>query len=370
MTVRAAGPGARAGQNGFGRRDLVLFAAAVGFGWKAARAQGRTPRVGVIGAGSPATEARFLAAFRDSLRALGWVDGGNLVIVDRWGEGNARRLPGMVDELNWSSLDALVTDAVPAAVAAAKVTRTIPIVLAGVPDAVALGLADSLARPGGNVTGLSPSTFDLAGAQLQLLRAIAPGMRHIAAIADFEDAGADQRWLAVQTRFEGLGLRLLELQTTTAGAVDRAFELARNDGCDGLWVALERAGAEERAQVVRFAADYRLPAVYPSRRFVELGGLMSYGPDAMDLFRSAALYVDKILKGAHPAEMPIAAPKKYHLVVNRAAARALGLTVPQSVLARADEIVEKEVVRPPPPPSMPPPDREGAEAKSASAGGG
>ncbi|HEV2300013.1 MAG TPA: ABC transporter substrate-binding protein [Stellaceae bacterium] len=371
MTVRAGGPGARAANGALGRRDLLLFAAVAGAaGWKPARARGRTPRIGFVRAGSRQAEARLLAAFRGSLGALGWVDGRNVVILDRWGEGDAGRLPEMVDGLNWSTIDALVTDAAPAAVAAAKVTRTIPIVLAGVPDAVALGLADSLARPGGNVTGLSPSTFDLAGRQLQLLRAAAPAMRHLAAIANFELGGADQRWLSIQTRCERLGLQLLELQTTTPGAVDRAFELARNEGCDGLWVAFDREAAGERAEVVRLAADNRLPAVYPARGFVELGGLMSYGPDPVDLFRHAALYVDKILGGAHPADLPIAAPVTYHLAVNRAAARSLGLTIPPAVLARADEIIDNEVAQPPAPPPMPPPHREGPEAKSASIGGG
>ena len=363
MTVRAGGPGARAARGSLGRRDLLLAAAAA-VGCKAARAQGRVPRVGFIEAGSPKTQGRLLAAFRDGLAALGWVDGRNVVIVEGWGEGDAGRLPGIVDGLGWSALDALVTGAAPAAVAAAAVTRSIPIVLAGVPDAAALGLA------GRNVTGLSPSTFDLAGRQLQLLHATAPAMHHVAAIADFAEAGADRRWLAVQTRCDRLGLQLLELQTTTRGAIERAFELARNEGCDGLWVAFDSAAPEERAAVVRLAADNRLPAVYPARGFVELGGLMSYGADLRDLFRQAALYVDKILKGAHPADLPLAPPARYRLAVNRTAARALGLTIPPAVLARADEIVERGVERPAPPPPMPPQHLEGPEAKSGSVGGG
>ena len=363
MTVRAGGPGVRTARSSLGRRDLLLFAVAAA-GCKAARAQGRMPRVGFIEAGSPKTQGRLLAAFRDGLAALGWVDGKNVIIVEAWGEGEAGRLPGIVDGLNWSAIDALVTGAAPAAVAAAEVTRSIPIVLAGVRDAAALGLT------GRNVTGLSASTLDLAGRQLQLLKTTAPAMRHIAAIADFEGPGADRRWLAVQTSCDRLGLRLLELQTTTRGAVERAFELARNEGCDGLWVAFDRAAPDERAAVVRLAADNRLPAVYPARGFVELGGLMSYGPDPRELFRQAALYVDKILKGARPADLPLATPGKYHLAVNRTAAQALGLTIPPAVLARADEIVEREVERPLPPPPLPPPHREGPEAKSGSVGGG
>lgn len=363
MTVRAGGPGARAAKGRLGRRDLLLFAAAAA-GCKAARAQARMPRVGFIEAGSSKTQGQLLAALRDGLAALGWVNGKNLTIVEGWGEGDAGRLPGIVDGLSWSTIDALVTDAAPAAVAAAEVTRSIPIVLAGVPDAAALGLT------GRNFTGLSASTLDLAGRQLQLLKATAPAMRHIAAIADFEEPGADQRWLAVQTSCDRLGLQLLELQTTTRGAVERAFELARNEGCDGLWVALGRAAPDERVAVVRLAADNRLPAIYPARGFVELGGLMSYGPEPRELFRQAALYVDKILKGAYPADLPLATPAKYHLAVNRVAARTLGLTIPPAVLARADEILEREVERPLPPPPMPPPHREGPEAKSGSVGGG
>jgi putative ABC transport system substrate-binding protein len=370
MTVAAARPGAGAANSKLGRREFLALAAAAAAGGKAACAQGRTPRIGFIAAGSRHTDARLLAAFRDALQALGWIGGGNVVIVDRWGEGYPSRLPAIVDELSWSTIDVLVTDAVLAAVAAAKVTRTIPIVLAGVPDSVALGLADSLARPGGNVTGLSPDTLDLAGRQLQLLHQTAPAIRYLAAIADFEGTGADKRWLAVQTQCDRLGLALLELQTTTPGAVERAFALARNAGCDGLWVAFDRATAGERAEVVRLAADNRLPAIYPTREFVELGGLMSYGPDSVDRFRQAALYVDKILKGARPADLPIAPPQKYHLVVNRTAAQALGLTIPPAVLARADEIVETEMVRPPAPAPMPPPHREGPAPRSELAAGG
>jgi putative tryptophan/tyrosine transport system substrate-binding protein len=343
MTLRASGPVARADGISPGRRDLLWLAAGVALGWWPARAEDRIKQIGFVEAGSLETKGGLFDAFRDGLRALGWVDGRNVAIVQRWAEGRDARLPDLVDEVIWSGIDVLVTGAATAAIAAGKVTRTIPVVLVGEPDPVAFGLADSLSHPGGNVTGVSSLSYELVNRQFAMLQETVPNLRRLAALAISQQPSAEQRWRYVQTCASRRNLALTELEAATEEALERTFVVLKNNPVDALWVAYDGSTPINPARIVALATAARLPAIYPSRRFPAAGGLIAYGPDFTDLFRRAAPYVDLILKGAKPGDLPFGTPVKFELSVNPKAAKALGLSIPQKVLASANEVIEANV---------------------------
>jgi putative ABC transport system substrate-binding protein len=324
------------------RRSAVLLLATLHlFGWTTAgNADVKTPRIGFIEAGWQEANQIFLDSFRNGLRTLGWSEGNNIVILDRWAEARNDRLPDIVAELIRSGVDILVTAAPPATVAAKRATGAIPIVMVGPGDPVGLGIVDSLARPGGNVTGLSSMSFDVNAKQLQLLKETLPALSRVAVLRASGDAGEEQRWQLLQTAATSLGIALLSLEVATQEDIERAFARLRTESCNGLFVAAGGLTIANRARIVEHADKLHLPAVYPFRGFPVAGGLMSYGTDYADLHRRAATYVDKILKGTKPADLPVEQPTRFELVVNLNTAKALGLTMPPSILGRADEIIE------------------------------
>ncbi len=302
----------------------------------------KVPRIGYLGA-NPASNPHLLEAFRQGLRDLGYVEGRNLVIEIRDAEGKFERLPALAAELVALKVDIIMTGGTPAPLAAMQATRTIPIVFAAAADPVTSGLVTSLARPGGNVTGLSVLTPELVGKCLELLKQAVPGVSRVAVL--WHPGGYPERTeknilKGAEVAGRALGLRLQFVEARGPADFDRAFSEMTRARAGALTVLATSMLLTERRRLVYLAAKNRLPAVYPSREFVDAGGLMSYGPDFADLFRRAATYVDKILKGAKPGDLPVEQPTKFELVINLKTAKALGLTIPPSLLVRADEVVQ------------------------------
>ena len=321
------------------RRDLLLLAAATAVIRNPASAETKAPRIGFVQVGSRQESGSLLEAFREGLSALGWTDGDNIIVLDRWAEERAEQLPGIVKELIGSGVAILVTGGTPATLAAKRAGATIPIVLVGVDDPVALGVAASLAQPRGNVTGLSLSSSEVIAKRLQLLQELVPRLRRVAVIVR-GDPGIEQKVQDIRINAAQMKIEPLMLQATTGTALELAFARLSSERCEAVYVASGPLGPAKRAQLIALAAEARLPAIYSFRVFPVDGGLMSYGADYRDLFGRAARFVDKILKGAKPADLPVEPPHKFDLTVNLKTAGALGLTVPPAILARADEVIE------------------------------
>jgi putative ABC transport system substrate-binding protein len=302
----------------------------------------KVPRIGWL-ANNPAASLHPPEAFRQGLRDLGYVEGRNVVIEYRNAEGKPERLPALAAELVALKVDVILAAIVLAALAAKQATKTIPIVFASVADPVTSGLVTSLARPGGNVTGLSILSPELIGKRLELLTQAVPGVSRVAVLWELGGGGepADKDVLKrAEVAGQALGVRLHFVEARD-GDFDRAFsDMTRARA--GALTMLPSGGMffNERRRLVDLAAKNRLPAVYPWREAVDAGGLMAYGPRIADLYRRAATYVDKILKGAKPADLPVEQPTKFELVINLKTAKALGLTIPPSLLARADEVIQ------------------------------
>jgi len=313
----------------------------------AAEAQ-QAAKVTRIGYLSPnlAASPHLPEAFRQGLRDLGYVEGRNVVIEYRDAEGKPERLPALAAELVALKVDVIVAPASTlAALTAMQATKTIPIVFAGVGDPVTSGLVTSLARPGGNVTGLTGLGPELVGKRLELLTQAVPGVSRVAVLSRPGALGerTDKDMLkGVEGAGRALGVRLQFVEARGRGPedFDRAFSDMTRARASALTVLPSAMFFNERRRLVDLAAKNRLPAVYPLREFVDAGGLMSYGPNFADLFRRAATYVDKILKGAKPGDLPVEQPTKFELVINLKTAKALGLTIPQSLLGRADQVIE------------------------------
>jgi putative ABC transport system substrate-binding protein len=304
----------------------------------------KAPLIGYLAANLAAGLHR-LEAFRQGLRDLGYVEGRNLVIESRSAEGKFERLPALAAELVALKVDVIVTaEGTPAALAAKQATRTLPIVFATAGDPVASGLVTSLARPGGNVTGLSIlSSPELVGKYLELLKQAAPGVSRVAVLWQRGVLGerTDKDMLKeADVAARALGVRLQFVEARGSADFDRAFSDMTSARAGALTVLGSNMFLGERRRLVDLAAKNRLPAVYPWREFVDAGGLMVYGPSLQDLSRRAATYVDKILKGAKPADLPVEQPTKFELVINLKTAKALGLTIPPSLLGRADEVIQ------------------------------
>jgi ABC-type uncharacterized transport system substrate-binding protein len=293
---------------------------------------------------NPAASPHLHEAFRQGLRDLGYVEARNLVIEYRSAEGKPERFPALAAELVALKVDVIVASSTPAALAAKQATRTIPIVLTGAGDPVTSGLVTSLARPGGNVTGLSVLSPELVGKRLELLTQAVPGVSHVAVLWQ-PGGGLGERTekdmlKGAEVAARALGVRLQFLEARGPDEFDKAFSEMTRARAGALTVLPSNMFTNERRRLVDLAAKNRLPAVYPWREGVDAGGLMAYGPDLADLFRRAATYVDKILKGAKPGDLPVEQPTKFDLVINLKTAKALGLTIPQSVLLRADHVIE------------------------------
>jgi putative ABC transport system substrate-binding protein len=296
-------------------------------------------RIGFLSPRS-ASDAGRLAAFRQGLRELGYVEGQNIAIESRWAEGEYDRLPGLAAELVRLKVDVIVTYAAPAIQAAKRATGTIPIVMAGAIDPVASGLVTSVARPGGNITGLSLMAPDLVGKQLAILKEVVPTVSRVALLGNPANTGNAPQLRHAQDAARVLGMRLQFLEARGPGEIDGAFTAMTRARAGAVIVLVDGMLADHRARIADLAVKSRLPAIYGLSDYPEAGGLMAYGPSVLDRFRRAAIYVDKLLKGAKPADLPVEQPTKFELTVNLRAAGALGLTIPSSVLARADHVIQ------------------------------
>ena len=302
----------------------------------------KAPRIGVLLSGfasAPGQSNPTLDAFRDGLRDLGYVEGQNVVIEYRWSEGRDERLDNLAADLVRHNVAVIVAAGTPATQAAKAATGTTPIVMAFVGDPVGSDFVPSLARPGGNVTGLSLLDEDLDGKHIELLKENVPGLRRLAMMWSANDSGMTLAYHRVERAAQTLRLTLQDLGVRDPGDFPRAFQAAGTERADALIVTAQPFTNRHRAQILDPAAKQRLPAMYTFAGFVDAGGLMAYAPSRADLFRRAATYVDKILKGAKPADLPVEQPTKFELVINLKTARALGLNIPQSVLIRADEVI-------------------------------
>jgi putative ABC transport system substrate-binding protein len=324
------------------RRDFITAAAAAIAATSplAARAQSSTSRtIGFLGANTAAVQQHYTDAFVQRLADLGWVEGRNLRIEYRWAEGRYDRSPGLIAELVARKVDVLVTHAPPNVIAAKRVASDIPIVFAAVGDPVGIGLVTSLARPGGNVTGLSLQSADLAGKRLQLLRELLPEARRLAVIGNADSSNNVMERSEIQQAAQALGLEVVV--PTIKAAQDIAPEIEALQGrADALFVQTDPLTNTNRLQINALALRSRLPTAFGVREFAEAGGLMSYGPNFADLFRRAGDFVDKILRGAKPNDLPVEQPTKFELIINLKTAKALGLTIPHAMLVRADEVIE------------------------------
>jgi putative ABC transport system substrate-binding protein len=323
------------------RRQFITLLGGAAAWPMAARAQqpGKMPTIGYLGAGTPAGQGQWLAAFGQRLRELGWIEGRTVAIEYRWAESRTERYAEIAAEFARLKVDVIATlgQAVPAA---KQATSTIPIVFAVDADPVGGGLVASLARPGGNVTGLSSQSPEIAGKRLELLREIVFGLRRLAILGKADWRGAVQELDEVQAAASTLGLSVVDkLEIRRAEDITPAFSTLKG-GAQALYVSSDPLVATNRVRIITLALGARLPTMFVRREYIEAGGLVCYGPNFLDMNRRAADFVDKILRGAKPADLPVEQPSKFELVINLTTAKALGLEVPSAILLRADEVIE------------------------------
>jgi putative ABC transport system substrate-binding protein len=300
----------------------------------------RVVRLGFVGPLSPSTLSRYHRAFWERLPELGWIEGQNLIIESRSADGHLERLPALMADVIDRKVDILVTYGIPGAIAARKATSTIPIVALALSDPIRTGLVASLARPGGNLTGMSNAAAEgLAGKYIELLRDAVPRLATVALIVNPNNPMPRELAKDIQAFAPALNLKLHIIELRGPEALSQAFESARQKA-QAVVVMGEPFTLEYRKEVIALAAKHRLPAIYLDGSYVEAGGLMSYGPDFPAMWRRGAEYVDKILRGAKPADLPIEQPTRYVLSVNLKTAKALGLAIPESILLRADEVIK------------------------------
>jgi len=297
------------------------------------------PRIGFLGNSTAALEANLIGPFREGLRDLGYVEGQNIMIEYRWAEGNYARFPALIGELIALKVDAIVTAGTPATLAVKKATTSVPLVMIAVGDPVGTGIVPSLRLPGGNITGLTSISPELDGKRLELLREVIPNISHIAVL--WNSSSPLQVVAEKQTRAAAkvLGMKMLSLGVRTREEIEDAFAVILRERPEGFLVLADRLFLHHRQRIMDFAAEHRLPGVHAYRELVEVGGLMSFGPSYADMHRRAAIFVDRILRGAKPGELPVERPASFELVVNLKTARTFGLTIPQSVLLRATEVI-------------------------------
>jgi len=304
-----------------------------------AQQQAKLPTIGFLGSATASTESERVAAFAQRLRELGWIDGRNVAIEYRWSEGRNDRYAEIVAEFVRLKVEVIVTQGTAPALAAMHATSVIPIVFAGSGAPVASGLVASLARPGGNVTGLSNQQADITSKRVQLLREVVPVLRRLAILGNVGNPAIVLEMGDAHEAARRLGLDAATFEIRQAEDIAPAFEGLKGP-VDALYVADDPLTTSNRVRIITLALAARLPTIFSTGDPVESGGLMSYGPNFPDLYRRAANYIDKILRGAKPAELPVEQPTRFELVINNTTAKALGLTVPQSLLAIADEVIE------------------------------
>ena len=300
----------------------------------------KVPRIGLLTASSPSDAALWHQAFRQGLRDLGWFEGKNISIEYRYAEGKIVRLPELATDLVRLKVDVIVTTVSPDALAAKSATTAIPIVMATAGDVVALGLVESLARPGGNITGLSQTAGQLHGKRLELLKEMVPKSSRVAVLWSPLNDSAQLTWKEIQLAARKLGVQLHALEVRSANDFDQAFEAATRARASALFIIPDPIFDTDLKRIAGLAAKSRLPSIYHLTEFAGAGGLMTYGPDRGDMFRRAATFVDKILKGTKPADLPVEQPTKFELVLNMKTAKALGLTIPPSIMVRATKVIE------------------------------
>jgi len=326
------------------RREFITLLGGAAVAWPlTVRAQqaGKLATIGFLGASnaSASEEGERLPALLQRLKELGWVEGQTVGIEYRWAGGRSERLTEFAAEFVRLKVDVVVTYSTPAVIAVKQITSNIPIVFAGVGDPVGAGLVASLARPGGNTTGVSIQTTDIVGKRLELLREIIPRLRRLAIIANIDSNIAVLELNEVQAAARTLNLDIAPLEIRRAEEIAPAFDALKGQA-QALYVALDPITSAHRVRINILALGARMPTVVPFRAFVQAGGLMSYGPSQTEIFRRTADYVDKILRGAKAAEIPVEQPTKFDLLINLTSAKAIGLEVPPTLLARADEVIE------------------------------
>ena len=308
----------------------------------AAQAQqtGNVYRIGFLGNSTAALEANLVGPFREGLRDLGYVEGRNVLIEYRWAEGKYDRFPALIGELLAQKVAVIVTAGTPATLAVKKATTSVPVVMLAVGDPVGAGIVPSLSHPGGNITGLTAISTEMDAKRLELLREVVPSVSYIALLWN---AGSPLQVLAekqVQAAAQVLRMRVLSLGVKTEEEIKSALAVMARERPDALLVLADRLLLHHRALIMDFATRHRLPGVHAYRELVEAGGLMSFGPSYADMHKRAAYFVDRILKGAKPGDLPVERPRTFELVINLKVAKALGLTIPQSVLLRGTEIIQ------------------------------
>jgi putative tryptophan/tyrosine transport system substrate-binding protein len=309
----------------------------------AAEAQpGTVPRIGVLSPSAPSDPRmqRRLEAFQQGLRELGYVEGQNIAIESRWAEGKYDRLPALAAELVRLKVNVILTMAPPPTQAAKDATRTIPIVMGAVADAITAGFVSNLARPDGNITGLSMMVPELVGKQLEILKEVVPKLSRVVLLGNPTNLSNAAQSREAEGAARVLGLRLQPVAARDPGEIDRAFVAMTREKPDAVIVLLDSIFLDRRTRIADLAVKQRMPTVYGAGEHAEAGGLMTYGPNIPSMFRRAATFVDKILKGAKPADLPVEQPTKFELVINLKTAKTLGLTIPQSILTRADQVIE------------------------------
>jgi ABC-type uncharacterized transport system substrate-binding protein len=321
------------------REFITLVGSAVA--WPlGAHAQQKIPRIGFMGNSTAALETNLVDAFREGLRELGYEEGRNIAIEYRWADGNYDRFPTLAEELIAARVDAIVTAGTPAALAVKRATTTVPLVMVAVGDPIGTGLVSSLARPGGNLTGLSSIAPDLEGKRLQLLREVLPALSHVAMFVNSLNPFHVSSMKQARAAAQAMGIKLQLHDIPKSEDLDDAFAAIRKERPDALLILADRVFLHNRQRMMDFTNEQRLPNVNAYKELVEVGGLMSYGPSYEDMHKRAAIYVDKILKGTKPADLPIEQPSKFTFIVNLKAAKALGVTVPSQLLGLADQLIE------------------------------
>jgi len=324
------------------RRDavvaLVALGAAAGSRASLAQPQGKVWRVGILSPTSASLSSSNTNAFLKRMRELGYIEGRNLVVEWRFADGKLERLPGLAAELVQLKVDVIVAGGSSAISAAQKATTTIPIVMTSAGDPVRSGFVKSLARPGGNITGLSIMSGDTGAKLLELLRSVVPKLSRVAMLTPSATYGAMSQ--SVQATAQKTGVKTLVAEASTPQEIENAFSMMVREKADAVIVGSPTTFAQQHRQIAELALKYRMPSMFQDRVTVENGGLISYGQKFTDFYERSATYVDKILKGAKPGDLPVEQPVSFELVVNLKTAKALGLTIPQTILVRADEVIE------------------------------
>jgi putative ABC transport system substrate-binding protein len=316
----------------------IVLALTLG-GARAEAQQPKVPRIGFLSAGSASTYSPRNEAFRQGLRDLGYAEGKNITIEYRFAEGKLERLPDLAAELVRLKVDVIVTWGTPQLLAAKHATTTIPIVAGGAGDLVGAGLVASLARPGGNITGLTSVSADLVGKQLELLKEAVPNLTRVGILWDAADPGGTRNFKVIEVTAQALGVQVQPLEVRSPEEFESAFKAATGARVQAMMILQTNLTNTHLKRIVELATKNRLPSMLGESGLMDSGGLMSYGPNYADLFRRAAIHVDKILKRAKPADLPVEQPTKFEFVINMKTAKQIGLAIPPNVLARADKVI-------------------------------